>query len=51
VRVTELPLHTVAVEAVREVGRVEAVCTVMERVAEPLGAAQADVVEVYIFTQ
>jgi hypothetical protein len=49
VRVTGLPLHTVVVEAVRAVGAVEAVCTVMARVAEPPGAAQVEVV--ITFTQ
>jgi hypothetical protein len=44
VRVTGLPLQTVVVEAVRAVGAVEAVCTVMARVGELLGAAQAEVV-------
>jgi hypothetical protein len=49
VRVTELPLQTAVVEAVRVVGAEEGWCTVTARVAEPLGAAQAEVVT--IFTQ
>jgi hypothetical protein len=49
VRVTGLPLHTVVVEAFSAVGAVEGWCTVTARVAEPLGAAQSEVVT--IFTQ
>jgi hypothetical protein len=47
VRVTGLPLQTVVVEAVRVVGLAEVVCTVMARVCEPLGAAQAEVVTTF----